>query len=275
MDTTTTKPRSIRSFLLLLTALSIPLWILGTIYDVQIFPGLNLYQLPLAMSMVTALILIYRESGGAGVRTLLQRMYDFRKIRSKIWYLPILLVVPSIGFVEYWVLRFSGVIIPPPSFSFAVLFAFISYFFMAYTEELGWTGYLLDPLLARGSALKAGVLVGLVWAGIHVPILLINGYSAEWVFWHALYTTAVRVLMVWIYVHVGRSLFAMTLAHATFGLFWAFWPVENLHRVVSFYDPRIMALTAIAYVAVVVWLWGPKTLADYRFARKEVRATLE
>lgn len=261
-----TSKRSLRNFILLLFALSIPLWIIGSIYDVQILPGFNLYQLPLAMPMVTALILIYRDNGKAGVIALLKRTWDFRNIRSKIWFLPMLLMIPGIGFIEYLILRISGSSIPPPQFSWITL-AYISVFFMTYGEELGWTGYLIDPMQERWSALKSGILLGIVWAVLHFPIHFINGYSFEWILWHGLYTVAARVLMVWIYNNAGKSMFAMALTHWTFGLFWSLWPVENLHRVVSFYDPSIMAITAIFFAVIVTLLWGPKTLAQYRYAR--------
>lgn len=264
MNVRTSKRRSLRNFLVLLFALSIPLWIVGSIVDVQIFPGFNLYQLPLAMPMVTALILIYRENGKSGVIALLKRTYDFRNIKSKAWYLPMLLMIPSIGFIEYLVLRYSGVSIPPPQFSWATL-AYISVFFMTYGEELGWTGYLIDPMQERWSALKSGILLGIVWAVIHFPILYINGYEYEWLFWHGLYTVAARVLMVWIYNNAGKSMFAMALTHWAFGLFWTLWPVENLHRAAPFYDPRIMAITAIFYAVIVTLLWGSTTLAQYRY----------
>ena len=132
MNTNNSKNRSLLYFLLLLLVLSVPCWVLGAIYDVQIFPGFNLYQLPLALSAVTAFILIYREGGSAGVIALLKRTYDFRNIKSKIWYLPMFLILPSLGFVEYWILRFSGTSIPSPTFSFAILLNNISIFFMTY-----------------------------------------------------------------------------------------------------------------------------------------------
>ena len=267
MNTNNSKNRSLLYFLLLLLVLSVPCWVLGAIYDVQIFPGFNLYQLPLALSSVTALILIYREGGRASVIALLKRTYDFRNIKSKIWYLPMLLTIPSIGFIEYLILRFSGTSIPSPQFSLAILLSNISIFFMTFGEELGWTGYLIDPMQERWSALKSGILLGVVWAVIHFPILFINGYSFEWIFWHSLYIVTVRVLMVWIYNNAGKSLFSMALTHATFGLFWSLWPTENLHLTVPFYDPRIMAFTGIFYVVIVTLLWGSKTLAQYRFAR--------
>ena len=102
---------------------------------------------------------------------------------------------------------------------------------------------------------------------LHVPILFINGYSFEWIFWHSLYVVMGRVLMVWIYNNAEKSLFSMALTHSTFGLFWSLWPTENLHLAVPFYDPRIMAFTAIFFVVIVTFLWGPKTLAQYRFSR--------
>lgn len=265
METNVARKRSLPTFLLLLSALSVPPLILGSMYDVQLFPGFNLYQLPLALPSVTALILIYRESGKAGVVQLLKRTYDFRNIESKIWYVPMLLMIPSIGLIEYSIVRLSGTPTPPPQVSAATL-GYISVFFMTYGEELGWTGYLIDPMQERWSALTSGILLGVVWAVIHFPIHFINGYSGEWIFWHGLYTVAVRVLMVWIYNNTGKSLFAMAFTHWTFGLFWNLWPTDNLHRVVPFYDPRIMAFIAILYGTAVTLLWGPRTLARYRYA---------
>ena len=127
--------RSLRHFVLLLFGLSIPLWAIGAIYDVHIVPGLNLFQLPLAMPMVAALILIYREDGRTGVLALLKRTYDFRNIKS-IWYVPILFMYPSIGLIDVWILRLSGTATPAPHFSLAILLGYSTVFFMTFGEEL-------------------------------------------------------------------------------------------------------------------------------------------
>jgi uncharacterized protein len=271
MNTNTSKNRSLTNFLLLLFGLSVPCWVLGAIYDVQIFPGFNLYQLPLAMPMVTALVLIYLENGKSGVLALLKRTYDFRNIKPKIWYLPILLIYPSIGFINYWILRLSGASIPSPHFSVVILLGYSTVFFMTYGEELGLTGYVIDPLQQRYSALTSGILLGLVWAGYHIPSFIISGYySFAWIFWHVLYIIVGRVLFVWVYNNAGKSLFSMALFHWTFGLFWILWPATgNLQKAVSFDDPRISAFIAITYVAIVTLLWGPQTLAHYRFSRMD------
>ncbi len=269
MNANVSKSRSLPTFILLLFGLSIPFWVIGAIYDVQIFPGFNLFQLPLAMPAVAALILVYRESGKDGVVTLLRRTYDFRNIKSKIWYLPILLIYPSFGFIDYWILRLSGTSIPSLQFSLVTFLSYSTVFFMAFGEELGLTGYAIDSLQQRYSALMSGILLGLVWAGYHIPGFIISGYySFEWIFWHAIYTIVGRVLFVWIYNNSGKSLFSMALFHSTFGLFWILLPqTGNLQKASPYYDPRISAFIAISYVAIVTLLWGSKTLAQYRFAR--------
>ena len=266
MNTNLLKLRSLRNFLLLLFALSTPLWILGSIYNVKIFTGFYLFHLPLAMPMVTALILIYLEGGKAGVVNLLKRTYDFHNIKPKFWYLPLLLLYPSFGFINYWIQRLSGTSIPPPHFSLGILLGYSTVFFMTFGEELGLTGYAIEPMQQRFSALTSGILLGLVWASYHIPGFIISGlYSFEWIFWHALYTVAGRVLFVWVYNNAGKSLFSMALLHWTFGLFWSLWPQDNLQRAVPFYDPRLCAVIAISSVAIVTFLSGSKTLAQFRY----------
>ena len=62
----------------------------------------------------------------------------------------------------------------------------------------------------------------------------------------------------------------MSLFHSTFGLFWILFPATgNLQKASSYYDPRIAALVAITYVVIVTFLWGSKTLAQFRFARSD------
>jgi membrane protease YdiL (CAAX protease family) len=269
MNANNSKNRSLLIFVLLLFGLSIPPLVIGAIYDVQLYPGFKLFQLPLAMPAVAALILIYRESGRDGIAALLKRTYDFRNVKSKIWYLPILLIYPSIGFLDYLIQRLSGVTMPSLYFSLPIFIAYCTVFFLAFGEELGLTGYAIDRLQQRYSALTSGILLGLIWAGYHIPSFIVSGYySAEWLFWHALYTIVGRVLFVWVYNNAGKSMFSMALFHSTFGLFWILFPATgNLQKASSYYDPRIAAFIAISYVAIVTLLWGSKTLAQYRFAR--------
>jgi membrane protease YdiL (CAAX protease family) len=261
--------RSHPNFILLLFSLSIPVWIIGAAYDVQLFPGFKLFQLPLAMPAVAALILSFRESGRGGVTALLKRTYDFRRIRPGAWYLPIFLIYPSIGLLDVLIQRLMGTSIPSPRFSIIALIGYSTVFFLTFGEELGLTGYAISALQERHSALVSGVILGLLWASYHIPGFIISGYySYDWVVWHSLYIIAGRVLFVWVYNNSGKSLFSMALFHSTFGLFWILWPqAENLQKTPPVYDPRIAALVTVSYVAIVTLLWGAKTLTQFRLVR--------
>ena len=266
MEVNKSDGRSLSRYFLLLFGLCIPFWVIGAVVDLELFPGFKLFQAGLAMPMIASLLLTYHERGWAGTAALLRRTYDVARIRPRIWLLPILFVYPSFGLINYWILRQAGADIPPPTLSLVGFLGYCTVFFMAFAEELGLSGYALDPLQERYSALVTGLISGIVWAGYHIPGFLISGYySAEWISWHAVYTAASRVLFVWIYNNSGRSLFSMALCHWTFGLFWSLWPQDNLQKAVPFYRPQITAVAAVLYVLVVVYLWGPKTLARFRF----------
>ena len=214
---------------------------------------------------MAATILVYRESKAAGVKDFLARILDYPRIKSKIWYAVVLLAGPLIVFVQYGIALWWGSQPPPPRFTLLVPLSFIGFFLVAYVEELGWTAYALDTLQERRSAITASVLVGVMWASLHAPVWALAGQSLAWCVWQWIYVVALRVLMAWIYNNTGRSLFAMDLLHPGLFVWWYLWPVSGTGlSMPSLYDPRSLALSTIFLAATVTYLWGPKTLAQYR-----------
>jgi hypothetical protein len=45
--------------------------------------------------MIAALILVYMENRSNGVKQLLKRAFDFKRIKRKIWYVPIFFMCPE------------------------------------------------------------------------------------------------------------------------------------------------------------------------------------
>jgi len=268
MNTNTSKNRSLLSFCLLEFVLSIPFWAIVALAHANVIPDLQMLNATWSLTpMIASLILVYRENKTAGMVELLKRCFDYERIKSKVWYLPIFLLYPFIVYVQYGLALLSGLPVPPPRFTLLVPLAFIAFFFGVFGEELGWTGYALDPMQERWSALKAGIFLGIMWASFHAPVWVLTGQSFYWVAWQWIYVVASRVLFVWIYNNTGKSLFAMALLHPGFGVYWYLFPVSANLGIPSFYDPRNLALTAIVLVAIVTFLWGPQTLAQYRYAR--------
>jgi CAAX protease family protein len=260
--------RSLVSFVLLECMLSVPFWGIGALAQAHVIPDRVLFRASWSLTpMMAAAILVYRENGAAGVRQLFRRIVDYARIRAKIWYLAVFLAGPIIVFVQYGLALWSGQQVPPPHFTLLVPISFTGFFLVAYAEELGWTVYALDTLQKRQSALTAGILTGIIWASLHAPVWALAGQSLNWCVWQWIYVVALRVLMAWVYNNAGKSLFAMDLLHPGLFVWWYLWPVSGAGlSMPALYDPRRLALIAIVLAATVTYLWGPKTLAQYRYA---------
>jgi membrane protease YdiL (CAAX protease family) len=254
------KNRSPLTFFALTFALSIPFWIAGALTSLQLLPGVPVSALGLVCMVGAASILVYRENGLVGVKELLKRAFDFRRVRAKIWYVPTILLMPAITLLSFMVLRFTGVPVPNPQFPFATPFILFAVFFIAAIgEELGWMGYAIDPLQERYGALGGALLLGVVWAVWHVIPLLSAQRSLAWIAWWGLGTLALRVIITWLYNNTGQSVFIAVLFHAMFNLTWQLFPIDG-----SYYDPRVTSVIMTAVALVVVIASGPGTLVRTR-----------
>jgi membrane protease YdiL (CAAX protease family) len=248
------------AFFALVLVLSIPLWVIGALKPVAILPGLPLGSLAVIVPLIAALILVYRETGTAGPAELLKRAFDFKRISAGVWYLPIFLLMPGLLVLSWVALRLTGTAVPAPQFTIpSALALFIVCLIAGLGEELGWSGYAIDPMQARSGALLAALLLGVVWALWHAVLLVQAGRSAGWIAWWCLGTVAQRVLLVWLYNNTGKSVFAAAVAHATANLAWQLFPIQG-----SYYDPRVTGLITAAAAVIVALIWGPATLARLR-----------
>ncbi len=259
------KHRSPLTYFVLTFALSIPFWIAGALTDLQLLPALPVSAFGIICPVGAAAILVYRENGRAGVVALLQRSFDFKRVREPLWYLPTILLMPAIMVVSYVAMRLIGVALPVPQFSLATtLMLLVVCFIAAIGEELGWMGYAIDPLQDRFGALGGAGLIGVVWAVWHVIPLLSVQRSWEWIAWWSLGTLALRVIITWLYNNTGRSVFVAVLFHAMINVTWQLFPING-----SYYDPRVTGLISAAVAVIVVIGWGSKTLVRDQGVRNE------
>ena len=265
-----TKPSATRSpwrFFALVFALAIPFWVLGFVFDQGLLGGLGISLPVSALAFVcpaiAAMILVYREEQFGGVARLLRRVFDGGRVRPRVWYAPALLLLPALYLLSYVVMRLLGVPIPDLHISpLTILFLFALFFITGACEEVGWTGYALDPLQQRRTALAAALILGIVWSGIHVIPDMQGGQTLGWIAGQRLFTIALRVLMVWLYNNAGGSLFAVILVHAMDNVsVFAIFPNNGG----SHYIPAITAALTILAALIVTYLWGAKTLARFRF----------
>jgi membrane protease YdiL (CAAX protease family) len=212
--------------------------------------------------LIAALILTYKENKTEGVKALLMRAFDYKRITARVWYAPIVLLMPGAMVLTYGLMRLMGLPLPSPQFPvLAALVMFLGFFIAALGEEVGWTRYAIDPMQDRWNALQTSVLLGLVWAAWHIVPLVQAHRSPAWIAWQCLFLVASRVLIVWIYNNTGKSVFAVILYHDMINVSIFLFPDYGSH-----YDPRITCPIIVFAAAIVTVVWGPRTLARYRIA---------
>jgi membrane protease YdiL (CAAX protease family) len=248
------------AFFAVLLALAIPIWLLspflGVIRSVHIpVSDLMLGFTPLAAGCVLTL----RAEGAGGLVALLKRVFAFRTLARTGWLAAVLLLAPFIDLLTWVGLHLAGHVgeAKPNYLGLPVLAAIM--FVLAIGEEVGWTGYLLDPLQARFGALGASLIIAIPWWLGHIPSILEIGGTAADIAWWFPGALALRVIMTWLYNNTGRSLAAVVLFHMMLNLARsAAFPAIGAH-----YDPAYQALAytiTFALAVVIVMVWGPETL---------------
>jgi len=244
------------TFFLLTFFLAIPFLLLGAATGLELMPGLPIAGLMFVCPGLAALILTFREAGGAAAVALFGRVFDVRRIDRLAWFAPILLLEPAEKTLAFWIQCLSGTPIPAPHFELGHTLVLCALFFIsAAGEELGWSGYVLAPLQARWGALRAGLIIGVVWAVYHYIALVQAHRSIAWIAGWSLGTVAARVILVWLYNNTRRSIFAASLFHMTFNVTWQLFPVSG-----SYYDPRVSGLIVAAVALVIILVGGPGKL---------------
>ena len=232
---------SVFTFFVLVFALSIPFWVLGTLYPFQLLPGLPISALGAFTPALGALVLTYRSDRLSGVLQLLQRSFDFKRLKNTKWFLVILLVNPVIAVLAYLLIGAVSEPLPiPRPLTLAILPMFAFFFIGALGEEIGWSGYATEPLRQRWGTVPASLMLGAVWAIWHFVPLVQADRRVEWIAWWSLDTISLRLIMTWLYVNSGKSVFAAAVFHAMINLSWQLFPNNG-----SFYDPQIFGLVTL------------------------------
>lgn len=99
-------------------------------------------------------------------------------------------------------------------------FALNIFFVGPFPEEFGWRGYVLDRLQEKYSALKASVVLGVVWALWHLPLFFmqgtyqhIQGAGSVWFWLFMIGIVPLTVVFTWVFNNTRRSTLAIAFLH--------------------------------------------------------------
>lgn len=242
---------------MLVFVFSLPFLIFGVATNAYLFPGTPVTVLAAICPAIAAVILVYKTGGTEAVTTLLGRSVDYKRIRPMIWYVPVILLLPSVVAMRYGLMQLLGLAHSLPQFSVVSTLLFFGVFIIfALGEELGWMGYVIDPMQERWGALRASIFLGVIWAILHIPLHL--GHSALVIALASLHLVGVRVVLVWLYNNTRNSVFAVVVCHAILNVMFTLFPRNS-------FDAWLIDTLLIAGLTLALSLiWGPRTLASIR-----------
>lgn len=235
---------------------SIPFWIAGSIFRGELIPGVPVGAAMVVVPGLVAIALAARVAGVGGALRWLRFALLPDMTASRSWFLIAVLTPPAIMIATYVVMREVGYDMPEPELKIDRLFTLLLIFLVpALLEELGWSGYAIDSLQDKKSALSASSIVGGAWAAWHFVPLLQVGRTVGWIAWWSLGTIALRIIITWIYNNSGRSCLAAAIAHASENVSWQAFPNNGSH-----YDPGWHGVVLVIASGAIVLMFGGKDL---------------
>jgi uncharacterized protein len=151
-------------------------------------------------------------NGWAGVQPILAATIRWR-VRP-IWYVVALglpfvaqlvsvLLNPAFGSVgPHW----SAI---PPMAQMLPMILLFAIFSGPVGEEIGWRGFALPQLLMRFSALNASLILGVVWAVWHLPLILVDDFTT----YGALMPVFAAIVFTWVFQNASGSALLAILMH--------------------------------------------------------------
>ena len=195
--------------------------------------------------------------GKAGFRELLSRAVRWRV--HPVWYVVSLLFIPAVIGLSVFIRGLFGADLSQLDVAGQLSFALPIALLAAVMEEFGWRGFMLPRLLKGGSALRASLIVGAVWALWHAPINYMGlskyGWDAVPILLVLAFLPIVQTIpMVWIHNSAKSSMLMMVLTHVSITGGFIIFALPNPNAAAEMrgdlFTVGTLALAAIAVIAV-------------------------
>ncbi len=209
------------------------------------------------------------ESGRAGLRDVRAQVLRWR-VRPG-WYVAALLgpaLFPAGGLFLGAAMGNAMPLVPSLATLTFVPLVVSAFFLPALFEEIGWRAYALPRLERRMGLLAASLVLGVIWAGVHLPLWLLPdfGFAQQSVPLYFVQVTAISVLLAWIYKGSGGSVLLTGLAHAAVNG----WPMLWVPTVLALSeDAHSIPFQVLITVATVVAAVGVVLVTESRSRRAE------
>jgi uncharacterized protein len=171
--------------------------------------GILMFPVMLLGPSFAGIVLTRIVDGKSGLRVLFSQMLRAR-VRPG-WYTALLIPPVLVLTVLLFLQRFVSSVYAPNRFFMGILFGIPA----GFLEEIGWMGYAFRKMRSPSNGLVPSILLGLLWALWHLPVINYLGTATpHGVYWplfflaFSLAMTAMRVLIAWIYTNTESVLLA-------------------------------------------------------------------
>jgi uncharacterized protein len=241
------------------------------------FYSLGLIPVPVASfgPFLAALIVLSVTEGRSGVTGLFRRMGRWRV--GAVWYLVALALPVALSAVAVLINMALGAqaglstgsiswVAILPAFAMALL---IPGFGGAW-EEPGWRGYAVPRLQSGRTALRAAVILGLLIAGWHLPLIVVGQVS-----WTDIIQIMGAVIVFnWMFNNARGSVLIIMLSHAMNNTVWSTLTSKVVAEADLAQQAVLQAVVWCAAAAILVILTGPAHLSRQHRKQEEPQADL-
>lgn len=192
--------------------------------DVPKMTGLSMFPVMLLGPSGAAILLTRIADGREGLRDLFLRMI---RVRAGAWYGTLLIPPAVIVSVLFLLEKTASPVFAPNLFLAGLAFGVPA----GLLEEIGWTGYAFPKMCARQSAVRAAILLGMLWGAWHLPVIDYLGtatpHGRYWFPYFCAFVlamTAMRVLIAWTYTNTESVTLAQLMHISSTGSLVVFSP---------------------------------------------------
>ncbi len=226
--------RETRNLILFFVATFIWTW---AFYAPIVISGSSPYTMPWAVLLIlggagpsiVGVAMVFLTYDKAQRRDYWRRISSLRRI-GPVWWAVIFLIFPLVFAASMGVDMATGGALPGmdqlksliAAPGMIPLAAFLSFMSGPWSEEFGWRGFALDPLLKRFGAVSGSIVLGIIWAVWHFPLFLMPatwhgkmGFQLAGFWTFIVFSVGLSLIMTWVYQNTDRSILAGMLLHFT------------------------------------------------------------
>jgi membrane protease YdiL (CAAX protease family) len=226
--------KEFRNLILFLAATFVATWVT---YFIIVFNSWNPYTMPgmllllvggSAPSWVGILFVLLTYDKGQR-RDYFRRCFSFRQIRLPYWAFIIFVFPLVFALIISINLILGGPMPDMPNLRAYLaqpwiipMALFMSFLSGPWSEEFGWRGYSLDPLIKRFGILRGSAVLGFIWGIWHLPLFFMpdtwhghNGFAFVGFWTFMLFSIGNAMMISWVYLGTNRSILSGFMMHLT------------------------------------------------------------